>query len=158
MGWLSRPKLNSIDLMPNYPTLVHEWFEEVWNQRNQQTIDRLLAPDAIVHGIVDEQGRELVGPQAFRQFHQRFLNAFPDARVEVLDAVADGDTLAARCVVRGKHLGDGMGFKATQKSVEFTGMCFARVQDGRIVEAWNNFDFLAMHTQLGTLASLSQQS
>jgi predicted ester cyclase len=51
-----------------------------------------------------------------------------------------------------------MGFKATQKSVEFTGMCFARVQDGRIVEAWNNFDFLAMHTQLGTLASLSQQS
>ena len=142
----------------SYPTLVHEWFEEVWNQRKQQTIDRLLAPDAVVHGIVDEQGRELVGPQAFRQFHQRFLDAFPDARVDVLDAVANGNMLAARCVVRGKHQGDGMGFKATQKNVEFTGMCFARVQGGRIVEAWNNFDFLTMHTQLGTLASLRQPS
>ena len=62
-----------IAVMPIYPTLVHEWFEEVWNQRNTQTIDRLLAPEAVVHGIVDESGRELVGPHAFRAKLKSFL-------------------------------------------------------------------------------------
>lgn len=141
--------------MPAYQTLVHEWFEEVWNQRRADTIDRLLAEEAVVHGIVDDQGRELRGPQAFREFHRRFLDAFPDARVEVLEAVSQGDTLAARCVVRGTHAGDGLGLKATHRPAEFTGMCFARVKDGKIVEAWNNFDFLAMHMQLGTLGTLA---
>jgi steroid delta-isomerase-like uncharacterized protein len=140
-----------------YATLVHEWFEEVWNQRNAQTIDRLLAADAIVHGITDENGRELRGPQAFREFHKRFLNAFPDVTVEVVDTVSEGDKLAARCIVQGKHQGDGLGIAASHRETEFTGMCIARVQDGRIVEAWNNFDFLTMHTQLGSLALLSQQ-
>jgi hypothetical protein len=30
-----------------YPTVLHEWFEEVWNQKNASAIDRLLAADAI---------------------------------------------------------------------------------------------------------------
>jgi predicted ester cyclase len=140
-----------------YATLVHEWFEEVWNQRHAQTIDRLLAAGAIVHGITDEAGKELRGPKAFKKFHNRFLNAFPNLTVEVADTISHGDKIAARCIVRGKHEGDGLGIKATQKETTFTGMCIARVKNGKITEAWNNFDFLTMHTQLGSLAFLSQQ-
>jgi len=141
-----------------YPTLIHEWFEEVWNQRNAQTIDRLLADDAIAHGITDARGNELRGRVAFKEFHRRFLNAFPNIVVSVEDAAAEGDKIVARCVVRAKHEGDGLGFPATQKQIEITGMCFLRIRDGKIVEGWNNFDFLAMHSQLGTLASLIQKS
>ena len=139
----------------NYPTIMHEWFEEVWNKRNAETIDRLLAPEATVHGITDEHGKELQGPAAFRQFQRRFLNAFPNMVVEVVDAVSAGDKIAVRCVVRGKHEGDGLGLKATQKEANFTGMCLAHVKNGKVVEAWNNFDFLGMHTQLGTLNLLA---
>src|SRR2546425_264198 len=104
--------------MPNnYPTLVHEWFEEVWNQRNAQTIDRLLAADAIVHGITDESGVELREPKAFREFHKRFLNAFPSVTVDVADTVSQGDKIAARCIVRGKHEGDGLGIKMSSSGV-----------------------------------------
>jgi hypothetical protein len=28
-------------------------------------------------------------------------------------------------------------------------MCIARIKDGRIVEGWNNFDFLSLYQQLG---------
>jgi steroid delta-isomerase-like uncharacterized protein len=134
-----------------YPTLVHEWFEEVWNQRNAQTIDRLLAADAIVHGLTDGSGKEVRGPKAFREFHSRFIDAFPNIKVEVSDTISEADKIAARCSVRGRHEGDGLGIAATQKEIEFTGMCIARVKNGQIVEAWNNFDFLTMHTQLGSL-------
>ena len=139
-----------------YPNLMHEWFDEVWNRRNAGTIERLLAADAIVHGITDESGKELRGPKAFKKFHSRFLSAFPNLSVEVEDTISDGDQIAARCVVRGKHDGDGLGFKATEKEIAFTGMCIARVKNGKIIEAWNNFDFLTMHTQLGSLKFLTQ--
>ena len=142
--------------MPNYPTLVHEWFEEVWNRRNTETIDRLLAEDAIVHGIPSETGEPLRGPKAFKAFHREFVQAFPNIKIEVADALVDGNKLAARCVVRAKHDGDGLGLRATGKEATFTGICIAHVKDGKIVEAWNNFDFLIMHMQLGTLASLQQ--
>ena len=62
--------------------------------------------------------------------------------------------MAARCTVRAKHQGDTLGFAATQRPVEFTGMCFTRWRNGQIVEAWNNFDFMAMFHQLGVTPPL----
>ena len=38
-----------------------------------------------------------------------------------------------------------------------TGMSVIRVENGQIVEAWNNFDVLGMHQQLGTLAVIAGQ-
>jgi predicted ester cyclase len=137
-----------------YANLVHEWFEEVWNQRNTQTIDRLMADDALFHGIPSENGEPQRGPQAFKDFHRQFLQAFPNVKIEVLDALVDGDKLAVRCVVHARHDGNGLGLSATGKETTFTGICIAHVKDGKIVEAWNNFDFLGMHMQLGTLAAL----
>jgi len=134
-----------------YATLVHEWFGEVWNTRDAKAIDRLLDKDGVAHGITDANGKELRGPEEFKVFHQRFLKAFPNLTVDVEDAISEGDRIAARCIVRGKHDGDGLGFAATGRQTEFTGMCIIRLREGKIVEAWNNFDFVKMHSDLGTL-------
>jgi predicted ester cyclase len=45
-----------------------------------------------------------------------------------------------------------MGRSATQSPVEFTGMTIVRIANGKIVEAWNNFDFMNLHKQVGLLA------
>jgi steroid delta-isomerase-like uncharacterized protein len=134
-----------------YKTLIHEWFGEVWNKGDVAAIDRLLDAKTVVHGITDASGNAVRGPEAFKMFHQQYLNAFPKVKVKVLDTVSEGDKIAARCLVSGKHEGDGLGFAATNKAVEFTGMCLARIKKGKIVEAWNNFDFLDMHQQLDSL-------
>jgi len=34
---------------------------------------------------------------------------------------------------------------------EFTGIAIVRVKDGKIIEAWNNFDFMKMYKQLGAI-------
>jgi steroid delta-isomerase-like uncharacterized protein len=132
-------------------TLVRRWFEEVWNKGRAEAIDEMFAEDGVAHGLADESGAELRGPAHFRVFHQRFREAFPDVVVSVDDTVSEGDKVAARCTVRGSHRGDTLGFRATSQPVEFTGMTFARVRDGQIVEAWNNFDFMVMFQQLGAL-------
>ena len=131
--------------------LLRRWFEEVWNKGRADAIDEMLAAEAVVHGLSDESGQPLRGPAAFREFHQKFRGAFPDIIVTVDDAIAEGDKVAARCTVRGSHTGDSLGFAASHKPTEFTGMSFVRVEDGKIVEAWNNFDFMSMYRQLGLM-------
>ncbi len=131
--------------------LIASWFEEVWNKGRADAIEERLAPDAVIHGLVDAEGQTVHGMEAFRQFHAQFRGAFPDMEIHVDDVVAEGDRVAARCTVRGKHSGDHLGFAATNAPVDFTGMAIIRVKDGKIVEAWNNFDFMKMNQQLGVL-------
>ena len=76
-----------------------------------------------------------------------------DGNIEVVveDTIAEGDKVVARCSVRGKHVGDSLGFKATGAQAEFDGITIVRVKNGKIVEAWNNFDFMKMYRQLGAI-------
>jgi steroid delta-isomerase-like uncharacterized protein len=129
--------------------LMRRWFEEVWNKGRVEAIDEMFAPDGIAHGLGGADGAPLRGPEGFKPFFHAFKGAFPDIEVVVEDAIAEGDKVAARCSVRGKHQGHTLGFAATGRPVEFHGICIVRVRDGQIVEAWNNFDFLNMYQQLG---------
>lgn len=134
-----------------YPTILHRWFEEVWNQQREDAIDELLAQGTILNGLNDAEGNPLRGRKGFKTLHQAFLSAFPDLKVEVVDTVTEGDKIAARCVVRATHNGDGFGFAPSNQSVEFTGLAIVKVKDGKIVEVWNEFDFMKMYAQLGRL-------
>ena len=132
-------------------SVVRRWFEEVWNRGWEETIDELFDEEGVAHGLADEAGSPLRGAAGFKPFFRRFREAFPEMEVVVEDTVAEGDKVAARCTVRGRHRGDSLGFKATDSPVEFDGICIVRIRNGKIVEAWNNFDFMSMFQQLGAL-------
>jgi steroid delta-isomerase-like uncharacterized protein len=131
--------------------VIRRWFEEVWNKGREEAIDELFDEQGVAHGLTDEAGETLRGPSGYRPFFRRLREAFPDIEIVVEDTVSEGDKVAARCTVRGRHRGDALGLAATERPVEFTGICIVRVADGKIAEAWNNFDFMAMYQQLGAL-------
>lgn len=131
--------------------VLRRWFEEVWNQGREEAIDEMFAEEGIAHGLVDENGQELRGPAGFKPFFSRFRDAFPDIQIVIEDCISEGDKATARCTVRANHTGVGLGVPATNNAVEFTGISIVRVQDGRIIEAWNNFDFLSLNRQIGVL-------
>jgi steroid delta-isomerase-like uncharacterized protein len=129
------------------------WFEDVWNKGDEQAIDRLMARDAVFHGLgaADEVG--LSGIEAFKPFYRMFREAIPDLHIDVVQTITEGDRVAVHCHVTGRHTGAGLGIAASDAAVDFWGMCFARVRDGRIEEGWNVFDFLSMHHQVGLVQS-----
>lgn len=131
--------------------LIRRWFEEVWNKGREEAIDEMFAEDGIAHGLADEGAEPLRGAAGFKPFFRKFRAAFPDIEVVVEDTVTEGEKVAARCTVRGKHQSDSLGFAATQQPMEISGITIVRVRDGKIVEAWNNFDFMSMFKQLGAL-------
>ena len=131
--------------------LIRRWFEEVWNKGRADAIAELFADDGVAHGLSDDAANPLRGPAGFLPFHAQFREAFPNIEVVVKDQIAEGDLVATRCSVRGKHTGHSLGFAATQAPVEFTGITITRIKDGKIIEAWNNFDFMKMYKQLGAI-------
>jgi steroid delta-isomerase-like uncharacterized protein len=131
--------------------LIRRWFEEVWNKGRADAIAELFADDGVAHGLSDDAANPLRGPAGFLPFHAQFREAFPNIEVVVEDQIAEGDMVATRCSVRGKHTGHSLGFAATQAPVEFTGVTITRIKEGKIAEAWNNFDFMKMYKQLGAI-------
>ncbi len=130
-------------------TVLHRWFEEVWNQGHEDAIDELAAEDFVIHGLQDPSGNDVIGRETFKPFFRQLRAAFPDMHFEIEDALTDGDKAFVRCRVTARHSGPGVTPAPTNKRVDFTGMCVARVKDGRISEGWNNFDLLTMYRQLG---------
>jgi predicted ester cyclase len=114
-------------------TLALRWFEEVWNQRLETTIDELMSPHCIGH----MEGIEIRGPEDFKRVRSALLTAFPDLRLTVEGTVAEGDNVVVRWRATGSHHGEGLGFAATQARVEFRGMSWVVVADGRFVVGWD---------------------
>ena len=128
--------------------LTRRWFEEVWNQGRQATIDELTTPNAIIHGLENE-GKDMAGPNDFRRFYNQFRSGLPDVRVTVDQVIGEGDVTAARLTARATHTGDGLGIKATGRRVTVSAIVWIRWKDGRIAEAWNEFDASGLMRQIG---------
>ena len=122
--------------------------EQLFNEGNLDAADELVAPDAVDHDpqnpFTDERGPEVIKKQA-----SMYRGAFPDLRITIEEQVAEGDLVATRWTAVGTHEGDLMGVQATHKQATVTGIGLDRVQDGKIVEAWGNWDTLGMMQQLG---------
>ena len=141
-------------MTPTTPdAVVRTWFEELWNQGKEETMDRLFAGNGLAHGLSGPDGLPLRGPDAYRPFFRQFRAAFPNIHIDVVRTVTEGDLIAAHCHVTGTHSGPFIA-APTGKAIDFWGMTIARVQNGQIVEAWNNFDFLHLYQQLGLLPQL----
>jgi steroid delta-isomerase-like uncharacterized protein len=132
--------------------LLRRWFEEVWNKGRADAIEEMFDENGIAHGLSEDPSKPIKGPRDYRPFYTTLRQAFPNLMSVIEDMVAEGDKVAGRCSVRGKHEGDFMGRAATQSPVEFTGIAIVRIDNGKIVEAWNNFDFMTMYKQIGHLS------
>jgi|SRR6516162_7473184 len=121
---------------------------EVWNQGREQTIDELMAPEAVAHGLADATQTHR-GPTAFKPFWAQLRGAFPDIHFTIDDVVSEGDMVAARWTATMTHRGEYLGVAATQKQLTLTGMVFVRIGGGKIQEGWNNWDQHTVTRELG---------
>jgi steroid delta-isomerase-like uncharacterized protein len=132
---------------------VREWFDQVWNQQREDVIDRMMAPDAVIHDLTP--AGPMKGPVDFKPFYRRFVQAFPDMRIEVLRTITEGDLTAVHCRVSATHSGDALGTPATHRKASISGMAIARIRNDQLVEGWNCFDFLSLYQQLGLVPALA---
>jgi steroid delta-isomerase-like uncharacterized protein len=115
-------------------------------ERNEpDMLDDFVAEDIVDHG----SSRPDAGLAGVKEAIPRFLQAFPDVRIEIEDALASGDRVAQRILLRGTHRGPFAGIPATGRTATWRGMHWWRFEDGRIVEHWSTADMMGLLRQIG---------
>ena len=105
-----------------------------------------------VEGTVDELFATRAARRVKRLFAE-FYSAFPDWREEIVELVAEGDTVAGRFRCKGTHQGEFLGEPPTGKRMEVEEVFFLRAEDGAFVDFWALEDSLGRMRQLGLLPS-----
>ena len=131
-----------------HKAVVRRWFEEVWNQGREASIDELFPADGVAHGLGDSE-QDVHGPDEFRPFVANIRGAIPDTHIGIDDIISDGDRVAVRVTLRGTHTGKGLGVEPTGQKVAIQGIMILRLVDGHIREAWNSYDQLGLLRQIG---------
>jgi steroid delta-isomerase-like uncharacterized protein len=124
--------------------------EEAFGQGRFEVIDELVADDFVNRDTSIPPG---VGSdrEGLKQLAQGYVAAFPDMELKVEDQVAEGDKVVSRWSARGTQKGELMGIPATGKQATVTGITIDRLESGKIVESWNNWDTLGLLQQLGVV-------
>ncbi|MCA6122478.1 ester cyclase [Bradyrhizobium sp. WSM 1704] len=123
--------------------LVLAHCDAVINRHDPDAIRNQLAPDFFDHA----SGRKMSADAVIA--HSALLHeAFADLSVVAECLVAERDIVAGRLVWRGRHREEWRGIAPTGRHVEFRGMTFWRIQDGRITESWTEIDFAGLEKQL----------
>ena len=131
-------------------TVVRAFVEAV-NQRDWRRFDELLAPDVARHSSASGQP-PIRSRDALREFLAAEARTFPDARESIHFLVAEGDMVAVHSGFRGTQNGPLGPFPASGRTLSADFISIYRVADGRIAEAWVEWDNLNALIELGHLA------
>ncbi len=134
--------------------LVRRWFEEVWNQGREETIDELFAANGIGYGLGDTDVTTR-GPAEFKVFASNLRGALPDIHMKIEDLMAEGDKVTVRITVEGTHKGSQLGVAPTGQRIRIQGIVVVRIANGQIVEGWNSWDQLGLLRQIGALPAVT---
>lgn len=131
--------------------LIHAIAEEVWNGRDYDRIDDLVAEDFLQHGPVtgmETNGRDGL-KKTVRQYHEAFSDL--ESHLNLVFCDESGEYVCAHLTHSGTHDGELMGIPATDRegAVDVTGIY--RIEDDRIAESWVLGDVYGLFNQLGTL-------
>jgi steroid delta-isomerase-like uncharacterized protein len=126
-----------------------ERFVEFINTASVALADELVSPDAVFH--VPGRPEPMSGPQGYLAIIAMMRGGFPDIQWTVEQMVAEGDTVAARFVMRGTHQGDFFGAPPTGRKIEVRALNFYRWANGQIVEEFGQPDMMSLLQQIGAL-------
>lgn len=135
-------------------TIALRWFDEWWNHRLDDVLDRLTTPDCVAEVEGVDGGLDRDGMRAHRR---AWFNAVPDLRLKMpYAAVAEGGMVLVQWRLCGTHLGHGLGIPPSGKPVDingFTSVWFEGDRIARGVDRWNRGEFIAslMQVRMGEL-------
>ncbi|WGS21998.1 MULTISPECIES: ester cyclase [unclassified Bradyrhizobium] len=123
--------------------LVLAHYDAVTNGHDPDAIRAQLAPDFFDHAA----GKRMSADEVIA-YSAAMHATFADLSAVAECLVAERDIVAGRFVWRGRHRGPWRGIAPTGHRVEFRGMTFWRIQDGKISERWAEIDFAGLERQL----------
>jgi predicted ester cyclase len=122
---------------------------ETASHGNFDALDDLVSGDYVLH---PEEVRGVAGLREMVEGHRR---ALADLTVTIDHQFTEGEWVATRATVSGRHEGDLMGIQPTGREVSFSCLTISRCRDGKIEEEWELSDTVRLLRQLGALPEMA---
>jgi steroid delta-isomerase-like uncharacterized protein len=136
--------------------IVQRFMDECWNQGNLNTVMELVANDCRYHDPVFPSLTS--GAENIKNHIQTCRNGFPDLTFTIDDTIAERDEVVVHWTGTGTHKGQFLGMPPTNKKASVTGTSIFRIEGGKIVEEWANWNLMSMMEQLGISTAPQAQS
>jgi predicted ester cyclase len=117
---------------------------------NFGALDAVVSDDYVLH----PEG--VRGAQGLADMVEGYRRALAGLTVTVDHQFTEGDYVATRSTIRGRHEGELMGTAPTGREVAFTMLTISRCRDGRIEEEWELADTVSLLQQVGALPALAE--
>jgi len=121
---------------------VRDCFEHA-ARGNFDALPQIVTEDYVLH----PEG--IRGADGLREMVEGYRAAIAGLSVTVDHQFTEGDYVATRYTLRGRHAGDLLGTPPTGNDIEVTGLTLSRCRDGRVAEEWELVDVTGLLAQIG---------
>ncbi len=128
--------------------------EEAWNKGQLAVVDELLAPQCRVHDSVFPAIP--AGPAGYKLHINTCRTAFADFFCLIDDIIAENNEVVIHWTVRGTHQGTFLDLDPSGRQVTVSGTSIHRLDQGKIVELWSDWNPQALRDQAGVSASAAE--
>ncbi|PSQ37211.1 ester cyclase [Halobacteriales archaeon SW_12_69_24] len=147
--------MNQTDSAADPETLVHRWFDELFNRGDLPVADEILADDVSYDGPQSLSPGDVTGPEDVKAYVETYRTAFPDLFYTVEETTVTGGTVVVRWSAMGTHENDLLGIEPTGEGFAVDGLDVFTVVDGAITDVVAQWDTLKMVQELGVVSAMA---
>jgi steroid delta-isomerase-like uncharacterized protein len=127
--------------------IARRFIEECWNNGDKAAMRELIADKCRYHDPV------FPGVDNVEQHITSCRSAFPDLRFTIEDMIGERNEVVVHWTVRGTHKGPFLGVQPTNRSCTVSGTSISRMEGGKLVEHWADWNVMTLMEQLGVAAA-----
>jgi steroid delta-isomerase-like uncharacterized protein len=135
--------------------IARRFMEECWNKGRMEAVDEVVSNNCRFHDPVFPSLTS--GAENLKQHITMCRNAFPDLKFTIEDTIAERNEVVLHWTAHCTHRGPFLGMQATDKSAKVSGTMICRIDRGKIVEQWSDWNLLSLMEQLGLAAAPASQ-
>jgi len=125
--------------------IIFSYYENLWNNKDKSYIDKLFDDNIIFRGSLNIEAH---GKKEFEDYFDMIVTAIPNLYHAVELMIAEGDSVSARAVYNGTHIGKLMDFEPTNHKIRYHGASFFKIENDKIVDIWILGDLNSLYKQL----------
>ena len=115
-------------------------------------IDEIIDDDFVNHGgEIGGTPPGMTEKQLFKRVAQNHRDTMGGLRVDIIEAIAEGEDVVVRSVLNARHTGVMFGMKPTGNQLRFPVIHMYRVRGGKVTDHWECRDEAEMFRQLEAL-------
>ena len=131
--------------------IAQRFMEECWNQGKLDMVRELVSSRCTYHDPVFPSLTS--GADNLKRHIESCKNGFPDLKFTIDDTIAERNEVVIHWTARGAHKGQFLGMAPTNRKATVSGTSIFRIDGGKIVEQWADWNLLSLLEQLGVASA-----